>query len=503
MAFLILTTVLLAVVTFVSYLIASRREYFKLHKKIGLKGPDTHWFLGNLAEIIERQKTMGYDDSYEWFGTLHKKFGETFGMYFGKQINIVVSNEEDVKEIFIKHFSNFCDRMLPPIFEKTKLTTSLLQSTYAGGWKNSRSAVAPIFASGKMKAMHETINSKIETFLSILEEKSEASGQKGDIYEDFQGLTLDVIGKCAFAIDSNCQRDRTEVFYVQARKFITNIDFRSSPIISTSLILPELNWFWKSLYKYTGIAAAEIPLIDGLSDVYERRRAGEGAESVDLLKLLLDREDDKTTAKSMSKQEVIENCFAFLLAGYETTSTAMTYCSYLLSRHPDVQQKLFEEVEDTKDSQGLTYDSIHEMKYLDAVYKETLRMYPPVIHFVNRICMNDITIRGQFYPKGCSVTVLPYTVHMNEANWTNACEFIPERFLDFNERNSLKWIPFGVGPRYCVGMRFAEMEFKTTIAKLVDKFELSMPGEPRSCASYAYQEGIIVQFLKLLFVPNC
>ncbi|EFO88344.1 CRE-CYP-25A2 protein [Caenorhabditis remanei] len=482
MAFLILTAILASFITFFGYILVTRRERFRLREKIGLSGPEPHWFLGNLKEIVERKEKLGYDDSNEWFNVLHKKFGETFGIYFGTQMNIVLSNEEDIKEVFIKNFSNFSDRIVPPIFVENKLNASLLQNTYATGWKHTRSAIAPIFATGKMKAMHETINSKIETFLEILKEKSE-SGEKWDIYEDFQGLTLDVIGKCAFAIDSNCQRDRNDVFYVNARKFISNIDIRHSKIISSSFILPELSWLWRFMYKYTGLAAAEIPLVDGLSDVYERRRGGEGSDSVDLLKLLLDREDDKT--KGMTKQEVIENCFAFLLAGYETTSTAMTYCSYLLSNYPEVQQKLNEEIEETKRTKqgGLNYDSIHQMKYLDAVYKETLRYYPPVIHFINRSCLSDITIRGQFFPKGSVVTCLPHTVHRNEANWENPDEFNPDRFLDTNEDKSsttqLKWIPFGVGPRYCVGMRFAEMEFKTTIAKLIEKFELSIiKGEP-------------------------
>ena len=103
--------------------------------------------------------------------------------------------------------------------------------------------------------------------------------------------------------------------------------------------------------------------------------------------------------------------------------------------------------------------------------------------FINRSCLSDITIRGQFFPKGSVVTCLPHTVHRNEANWENPDEFNPGRFLGINEdrssTNQLKWIPFGVGPRYCVGMRFAEMEFKTTIAKLIEKFELSIiKGEP-------------------------
>ncbi|CAL2035668.1 unnamed protein product [Caenorhabditis brenneri] len=361
------------------------------------------------------------------------------------------------------------------IFRETKLNASLLQNTYENGWKHTRSAIAPIFATGKMKAMHETINSKIDTFLEILREKAEGT-EKWDIYDDFQGLTLDVIGKCAFAIDTNCQRDRNDVFYVEAKKFFHHIDLRNNPLVTASVMIPELMWLWKFLYKFSGLASAEDPLVGGLDDVYERRRGGEGSDSVDLLKLLLDREDDKT--KGMTKQEVIENCFAFLLAGYETTSTAMTYCSYLLSKYPDVQEKLHQEIVELKRSgKKLSYDSIHQMKYLDAVYKETLRYYPPVIHFISRTCLEDITIRDQFYPKGCAVTVQANTVHRSESNWENPDKFDPERFLNTEDptKDGLKWIPFGVGPRYCVGMRFAEMEFKTTIAKLIEMFQLSIP----------------------------
>ncbi|KAF1760486.1 hypothetical protein GCK72_008735 [Caenorhabditis remanei] len=420
---------------------------------------------------------MGYNNAQEWHLQMRKKYGDRYAIFFGQQLSIFLCNEEDIKEVFIRNFSNFSDRGVVDIFRETKLNASLLQNTYADGWKHVRSAIAPIFSTGKMKAMHETMNTKIGTLLEILEEKSE-SGEKWDIYDDFQGLTLDVIGKCAFAIDSNCQRDRNDVFYVEARNFITNIDLRQNPLIGTSIIIPELMWLWKLLYRFTGLASAELPMVGGLHNVYKRRRGGEGSDSVDLLKLLLDREDDKTNG--MTKKEVIENCFAFLLAGYETTSTALTYCAYLLSRYPEVQQRLYEEIEETKRTKhGLDYDSIHQMKYLDAVYKESLRYYPPVIHFISRTCLSDITINDQFYPKGCLVTVQANTVHRNKANWENPDKFDPDRFLESAESNQLKWIPFGIGPRYCVGMRFAEMEFKTTIVKLIEKFELSrIEGEP-------------------------
>lgn len=103
----------------------------------------------------------------------------------------------------------------------------------------------------------------------------------------------------------------------------------------------------------------------------------------------------------------------------------------------------------------------------------------PFFSFITRTCLADIVIRGQLIPKDAMVTVLSYTVQRNPTNWPNPSEFRPERFLDSEEDSedpsrSLKWIPFGVGPRFCVGMRFAEMEFKTTIAKLVERFEIGI-----------------------------
>ncbi|CAD6196012.1 unnamed protein product [Caenorhabditis auriculariae] len=256
-------------------------------------------------------------------------------------------------------------------------------------------------------------------------------------------------------------------------KFFKFLDIRYSRIVSFSFIFPELEWIWKHLYRFTQLCQYEAPLVNGLSDVYDRRKSGEAADSMDLLKLLLNKENNEE--KPLTKQQVVENCFAFLLAGYETTSTALTFCTYLLAKHQDVQRKLYEEIAATKEEKGLNFDTIHSMKYLDAVFKESLRMYPPVIHFVNRVCLEDITINGQFIPKGTFVAVLPYTVHMNEENWPRAKEFIPERFLDWNDKGSLKWIPFGVGPRFCVGMRFAEMEFKMSLARLIERFELKLP----------------------------
>ncbi|CAD6196011.1 unnamed protein product [Caenorhabditis auriculariae] len=112
-----------------------------------------------------RVAKLGYDDSYEANQQWHQEFGPTFGIFLGKQLQIVVSEEEMLKEIFIKNFNNFSDRCVPGLFKYNQLNFSLLQATKANGWKESRSTISPTFSTGKMKAMHETIQDKNRGFL--------------------------------------------------------------------------------------------------------------------------------------------------------------------------------------------------------------------------------------------------------------------------------------------------------------------------------------------------
>lgn len=159
-----------------------------------------------------------------------------------------------------------------------------------------------------------------------------------------------------------------------------------------SVFLQEFGEIWKALFKFSGLHKAEAPLIKELNELYERRLAGEDSEVVDLLKLMIDRNSRSEEEKKISQQEIVENCFAVLLGGYDTSSTSLSYCTYLLASHPEVQERLYQEIKEVEQvidkidiiiiidnhSQDLDYDAIFGMKYLDAVYKESLRLYPPV-----------------------------------------------------------------------------------------------------------------------------
>ncbi|CAI4224669.1 unnamed protein product [Auanema sp. JU1783] len=460
----------LLLILYFTYLIWQRWRQFQLREELGLKGPKTNFIFGNMHHFIQKNKKYGYDDGYLDLLKWHTDYGKTFGLYLGPKLQIISNDEEFAKEVFIKQFSKFGDRCVPEVFWQNELRTALVQMAKSSGWKEVRSCMSPQFSTGKMRMMYETIEDKIQTFMRIIEKRVEA-GSAFNIYDDFQALTMDVIGKCAFAIESNCQLDRNEIFYQNAKQVFREIDLNENIIVPASVFLPEFSWLWKWLYPMSGMARVEKILIDGLSQVYDARKNGQHTDSMDILQLLLNKAD--TAGNGLTKEQVVSNCYAFLLAGYETTSTALGYSAYLLAKHPQVQEKLYQEIIATKQQKGLTFEAIHDMPYLDAVFKESLRIYPPVINFTSRECLEDTVVTGVHIPKGTWVFTPVYSMHHDENKYSNAEEFYPERFLEEDSKDfALKWMPFGLGPRNCVGMRFAEMEFKMVLVKLVQLYKL-------------------------------
>ena len=171
-----------------------------------------------------------------------------------------------------------------------------------------------------------------------------------------------------------------------------------------------------------------------------------------------------------------------MVAGYETTSTALAYISYVLATHPDEQQKLQDHIDKYCDSTvehgTLNYELIADMDYLDMFIRETLRMYPIVPSVINRQNAKEFYIdRIGPIPAGTTLTVDIYSLHFNPDLWgpVDPYTFYPERFA--TKRHDLAWIPFGVGPRSCAGMRFALMEIKVALIRLLKIYSLVDCGE--------------------------
>lgn len=161
-----------------------------------------------------------------------------------------------------------------------------------------------------------------------------------------------------------------------------------------------------------------------------------------------------------------------MLGGYETTATALSYLTFVLATHPEEQRRLQEEIDKIDDD----YDQLVKLDYLDWFIRETLRMYPIAPFIVNRQCNRTCQIGSLKIEAGTNFAVDMLSLHYDIDLYgpVNPYEFYPERFRE--KRHPLAWIPFGVGPRNCVGMRFAMLEIKQALAQILRRFTI-LPNE--------------------------
>jgi len=180
--------------------------------------------------------------------------------------------------------------------------------------------------------------------------------------------------------------------------------------------------------------------------------------------------------KRLTEDEILAQAWIFFIAGYETTATTLSFCSYELALNPDCQQKLYEEVSSAVDQNGeISYEILTKLPYLDSVISETLRLYPPVIR-LERETMTDYKLgdTGIELYKGQIIEIPTYAIHHSEEYYPNPDKFNPERFMPENRDQIVPYtyIPFGAGPRNCIGMRFALMETKLGLAQIIRRFRL-------------------------------
>ena len=284
----------------------------------------------------------------------------------------------------------------------------------------------------------------------------------------FSKLALEVILSTAFGVKADVQTDPDEKLLKKVRSafsfpFILRILSRM-PILGTILrLLMRL----RSNMGYFGNVALEI--------IRQRREAGD-AKRQDLMQLMLTAQQESTIhgVSKITDEEIVAQCIAFLIGGHETSMISFSTIAYHLALYPDVQEKLRKDIcqyMETNHSASL-YEISHGIEYLDCVINETQRLFPPA-HQLNRECGQDCVINGIPIPKGMEIIIPFYTLHHDPDAWKDPEKFDPERFRSSAKetRHPYQFMPFGGGPRICIGMRFALMEVKILLVKFLKKYK--------------------------------
>lgn len=477
----VLLTILCGVVTLLAsafFFIQYRLTYWQ-KREIPHNKP---WFLlGNIRPNVHQ--SVPIREAYDKF----KGTGPFCGFYFFVTRVALAIDLDFVKKVLIKDFNNFPDRGFYSNQKDDPLSAHLF--TLDGPeWKRMRNKLSPTFTSNKMKFMFPVVCDVGHRFVKTL--SAIIDGPKGGNVIEIKDLnarfTTDVIGSCAFGLECNSLTDPNAEFRKYGRKL-----FEEQP--HHSLIMG----FIQSAPKVSRILKMRVTRHDveeffmgAVRDTVAYREKN-NIKKNDFMDILIDLKNNKSIAgedgqhmsTSLTMEEVAAQAFLFWAAGFETSSSTMSYVMYELARHIDIQDKLRQNINEVlkKHNGELTYDSLKEMHYLDQVFDETLRVYP-IVPFIQRVATHDYNSTDDpkyKIEKGTLIFIPVQAIHYDPEIYPDPMKFDPERFSpeEKAKRDVVTYLPFGEGPRNCVGLRFGKMQAKIGLALLIKNFKLSFCNE--------------------------
>ncbi|XP_060652618.1 cytochrome P450 6a2-like [Drosophila nasuta] len=468
----------IAISALVAYLIYSNTTFW-LNQGIPQDPP--HPFYGNMVGF---RKNRVVHDIFEEYYNKFRKAGHPFvGFSFLFKRSVLIIDTELAKNVLIKDFSNFADRGQFHNTHDDPLTGHLFNLD-GKRWKEMRQRLSPTFTSGKMKFMFPTVIKVSEEFVKVMFEEvpAKSGGAIIEIKELMARFTTDVIGTCAFGIECNTLRTPDTDFRKMGSKVFT--DLRHGALLTAfAFSFPEL----ANKLHMRLIPDDVHEFFMGLVNETIAYREKENIKRNDFMEMLIELKkkgsytlENGEVVKGLDIGELAAQVFVFFLAGFETSSSTMSYALYELSQHQDIQDKLREHINSVlQQHEGkLTYESIKAMDYLDQVISETLRLYT-IVPFLERKALKDYVVPGHpkhIIPKGITVYIPAAAYHRDEDLYPDPMKFDPERFSaeQVANRDSVEWLPFGDGPRNCVGMRFGQMQTRIGLAQLIKNFKFSV-----------------------------
>lgn len=421
---------------------------------------------------------------------MHKKHGMTFGRYDGVFPTISTIDPELVKAILVKNFDSFTDVLNVEV--KERHTT--LDISRGETWRELRKLLSPTFSSGKLKNMLSPMDSLSDRMISVLEERRRKNDGVVNVSEMLQCFALEVISKCAFGIETDLYKnpDQNELVKQGREAFV---GFRIKDWTET--ILNHLFFMFPGLEKLIPIfPPAYDKLYDITTDIMKDRETnGLGDE---FISRLIEIKNSLAKDSNLTKDMITSQGIVFFIAGYETTSNTMCTFLHNMARYPEVQEKIYEEVQSVLDNKDgkFDYETIVELTFLEAAILENLRLNGPVtLH--TRYCAKDCELRPGFtVKKGTNIEMPIWPSHHNPEFFPDPEEFRPERFLKENskELTPLTFRAFGGGPRVCIGQRFAMIEMKFALAKILSKYRVVPVSEPLKDLDYNKGEIFMITY---------
>jgi cytochrome P450 len=357
-------------------------------------------------------------------------------------------------------------------FRKTAIERRVFEGTLGDGiltsqdasWKWQRRTAAPLFRPADLAALVPAMSKEASTQLA--QWKSRGPGTV-NVDQDMSEMTFRVISQTMFAGSADSDTVRFQQAGEKSLKWVT------WELAAGLVGLPT--WAWHPGKWPRAAAAKEMRAVVG--DLLDRRLAAGIATDTDLLARLALAKDPET-GQPMDREQLIDNLLTFLAAGHETTAKALTWTLYLLARAPQWQERIADEVRSVAGAGPIDHSHLEKLIVTRQVLEESMRLYPPA-PVMNRVATEDMDLGGHPVTKGTLMVIPVYALHRHRKLWTDPDAFDPTRFAPEAKRAQARaqYMPFGFGPRLCIGMSFAMMEGQALLATLVRGAQFSWDGQ--------------------------
>ncbi|EDW74197.1 uncharacterized protein Dwil_GK21808 [Drosophila willistoni] len=467
----LLVTALIGLIGYVFVLIRRRFNYWQ---DLGIACEEPHWLLGSLRGL---RTTRSFPQVWTEYYNKFKGTGPFAGFYWFQRPAAFILEPSLIKHVLIKDFNKFTDRGFFHNEEDDPLSGQIFLLD-GHKWKSMRNKLSSTFTSGKMKYMFPTVLKVAHEFIDVFGEMVNKSSEI-EVKELLARFTTDVIGTCAFGIECSSLKDPEAEFRVMGRKSIT--DLRHGAIgIAFLNSFPQLSRRLHMKMTPEHIEKFFMRIVRETVAYREQNNIKRNDFMDQLIELKNNRLMKSATGESMNLtiEEVAAQAFVFFNAGFETSSTTMGFALYELAQHPDIQQRLRDECQKVLADNEFTYECMKDLVYTDQVISETLRLYT-VLPLLNRQCIEDFVVPENpkfVIKKGMPVLIPAGALHRDEKYYPEPNVFNPDNFSEerVKERDSVEWLPFGDGPRNCIGMRFGQMQARIGLALLIKNFKFSV-----------------------------
>ncbi|XP_046969988.1 cytochrome P450 6k1-like [Vanessa cardui] len=452
--------------------------------------------LGNLGFIMRRSV---WDYCYE----LRKRYPNDYlGIFLAWNPVLVVQSPELAKNILIKDFDYFPNRFLYSGYSDPLGSLNLF-TVRNPLWKQLRYELSPMFTSLRLKKITELMNINATELVKKIKRDYIEKNNVANLKELFSMYTSDTVAYNVFGIRVSILSDQpSPLWYITSH--MVKWTFRRGLEFTMIFFVPLV----AALLRFKFFSAEATDYVKNIFwNVAKNRKEVETKNENDFVNLLLrlkNKLNDSAEPGSPSAEDVIlAQAAVFILGSIETSSTTIAFFLHEIAHHPEVQEKLFNEISEAVKRKGhdiLDYNDLLELKYFAACINETLRMHPPVA-YLERLCAKDYKLDDSYtIETGTPVFINVLAIHYNEKYYPESEKFRPERFMSDIDTSNAVFLPFGEGPRFCIGKRYGLMQVKASLAQVLlhYKIESVLPYKVKTdpyAVIMAPMDGLSVKFV--------